>query len=449
MDLETNPVHRHKEASMYLVSSFAVTLQALAGVMTDRSFDNFATVLTGWVFARRRTITGMITAAGVAGKRHHAAFHRVFAAARWSRDALGLAVFRLIEPLCGEGDVLLGLDDTLARKRGKKTFGVGMHHDPLLSSRGMAVVNWGHSWVVLGVIVRVPLWPERAFCLPILFRLYLNKKAAERERRVYRSRPELAIEMLQVLCNYRKNKRFHAVADSAYGGASMLCQLPGNCELTSRLTLDARLYTLPGMPTLKPGRPRKRGAQLPSPREMLAERGARLTLQLYGRRDRVRVVETIACAYAAPSRLLRVVAVEPLSGGRTRQAFFSTKSAAGAAEMLAWYAQRWSIEVAFHDSKTHLGFEEPQGWTRRAVERTAPTAMLLYSLIVHWFATEGHRRYRPQATSWYVSPQASFGDMLATLRRETLREQIFAWGLGGPGSQKIRHALENLAHLAA
>jgi SRSO17 transposase len=449
MEMETNPVHQHEEASMYLVSSFAFTLQALAGVMTDRSFDNFVTVLTGWVFARRRTITGMITAAGIAGKRHHAAFHRVFAAARWSRDALGLAVFRLLEQWCGEEEVLLGIDDTLARKRGKKTFGVGMHHDPLLSSRGMAVTNWGHSWVVLGVIVRVPLWPERAFCLPILFRLYLNKNAAERGRRVYRTRPELAIEMLQVLCNYWKNKRFHAVADSAYGGASVLCRLPDNCELTSRLTLDARLYMLPGMPTGKRGRPRKWGERLPTPREMFSQRGKRLTLRQYGRRDRVRVIETLACAHAAPRRLLRIVAVEPLSGGRTRQAFFSTRTAAGAADVLAWYAQRWSIEVAFHDSKTHLGFEEPQGWTRQAVERTAPTAMLLYSLIVHWFVIEGHRHYRPAATTWYVRPHASFGDMLATLRSETLREQLIAWGLHGPGSHKIRQTLQNLAQLAA
>jgi SRSO17 transposase len=430
---------------MYLVSSFAIVLQALAGVMTDRSFDNFVTVLTGWVLARRRTITGMITAAGVAGKRHHAAFHRVFAAARWSRDALGLAVFRVIEPLCGEGDVLLGLDDTLARKRGRKTYGVGMHHDPLISSRGMAVTNWGHSWVVLGVIVRVPLWPERALCLPILFRLYLNKGAAERARRAYRTRPELAVEMLRVLCNSRENRRFHAVADSAYGGASVLCRLPDNCDLTSRLTLDARLYTLPGMPTGKRGRPRKWGERL----EMLSQRGKRLSLCQYGRRDRVRVVETLACAHAAPGRLLCVVAVEPLSGGRTRQAFFSTRTAAGAADVLGWYAQRWSIEVAFHESKTHLGFEEPQGWTRWAVERTAPTAMLLYSLIVHWFVAEGHRHYRPAATTWYVRPHASFGDMLATLRRETIREQIFAWGLHGPGSHKIQHTLQNLAHLAA
>ena len=51
---------------------------------------------------------------------------------------------------------------------------------------------------------------------------------------------------------------------------------------------------------------------------------------------------------------------------------------ATALQVLSWYALRWSIEVTFRDSKMHLGFEEPQGWTRKAVERTAPVAMVLF-----------------------------------------------------------------------
>ncbi len=117
-----------------------------------------------------------------------------------------------------------------------------MHHDPLLSSRSHVVTNWGHNWVVLGVVVRFPLWPERPFCLPILFRLYLNKKRAAKERRAYRSKPELALALLRILCKHRANRRFHALADSAYGGQSVLGQLPTNCDLTSRMRLDARLY---------------------------------------------------------------------------------------------------------------------------------------------------------------------------------------------------------------
>lgn len=436
---------------MNLHTSFEYLLQELAVVMTQPSFQNFVTIVTGWIFARRRTVTGMLTAGGMAGKRHHSAFHRFFAEGAWSLDALGLAVFRLLEPLLSEGPVLVAIDDTLARKRGLKVFGVGMHHDPLLSSRGKAITNWGHSWVVLGVIVQFPLWPGRAFCLPILFRLYLGHKAAKRARVVHRTRPELAVQMLHVLCGHRKNRRFHAICDSAYGGQSVLCELPTNCDLTSRLVMDARLYALPEpRPKGAKGRPRKRGQRLPTPEEMLRDRAQRMTLDLYGRRDCVRWRETTACVYAAPQRLLRVVAVEPTSGGRQRQAFYSTCHTANAVEVLTWYALRWSIEVAFHDSKTHLGFEEPQGWTRRAAERTAPIAMLLYSLIVKWFATEGHRHYRPLEQSWYAHKQhASFGDMLATLRRRSIHEQTFVWGLHGPGSQKILQTIEHVLALAA
>ncbi len=121
-----------------------------------------------------------------------------------------------------------------------------------------------------------------------------------------------------------------------------------------------------------------------------------------------------------------------------------------ASDLAELYRARWNTEVSFHDSKTHLGFEEPQGWTRRAAERTAPVAMLLYSLIVKWFASEGHRHYRPLPQSWYADkPHASFTDMLATLRRRSLYEQTFAWGLHGPGSQKILQTLEHILALAA
>jgi len=100
---------------------------------------------------------------------------------------------------------------------------VGMHHDPLLSGRGMAITNWGHSWIVLGVIVRLPLWPGRALCLPILFRMDLNHDATQRARRNCRTGPELAVEMLSVLCQHRKSTHFHVLADRAYGGQSVLC----------------------------------------------------------------------------------------------------------------------------------------------------------------------------------------------------------------------------------
>jgi hypothetical protein len=164
----------------------------------------------------------------------------------------------------------------------------------------------------------------------------------------------------------------------------------------------------------------------------------------------VRLCDAVGYVYAAPNRPLRIVAVDPLVGGRTKQAFYSTCHEATAVQVLSWYAWRWSIEVTFHDSKQSLGFEEPQGWSRQAVLRTAPMAMLLYSLIVLWFVREGHRSYRPLRRPWYTTKAApSFADMLATVRRCSIREQVLSWGLGGQGSRKVLELLENTAALAA
>ena len=440
---------------MILVPSFVELLQPLQAVMTVPTFGNLLTVLTGWVYARRRTVTGMIVSADAVGKKHHSTFHRLFAQASWSLDALGLAVFAMIEPwLDTDEPIMLALDDTLARKRGRKVFGVGMHHDPLISSRKTAVVNWGHSWVVLSVLVKFPFCDRRVFALPILFRLYLNKNAADKHRRAYRTRPQLAVRMLGVLCWAYKSRRFHVIADSAYGGQSVLNRLPGNCDLTSRLLLDARLYDPP--PARQPGkrgRPRKRGQRLPTPRQMLEprpQRARRIELNLYGRHQSARVNDIEARVYAAPGRPLRIVAVQPLTGGRTMQAFYSTVHDATAEQVLMLYAMRWAIEVTFHDAKQHLGFEQPQGWSRRAVERTAPMAMVLYSLILLWFAKVGHRLYQPPNRPWYPhKPHASFADMLTTVRTAGVRESFLATPLIGRGSRKIMQILLHAYQQAA
>ena len=413
---------------MSLVASFVDIVQPLSWAMSTPVFNRFLIVLTGWIFSPRRTITGALIAAGVAGQQHHAAFHRVFSSARWSLDQLGLIVFELLKVLLPEGTVGLSLDDTEAHKRGKKVYGVGMHHDPQLSTRKRLVLTWGHNWVILAVIVRLPCCPGRVFSLPILFRLYLNHDAAARARRAYRTRPQLAVEMLQLLCQTHAKLRFHVFADSAYGGESVLAHLPTNCELTSRLPMNARLYEAP--PPRKPGargRPRVRGARLPTPAQMLRQRARRVTLCMYGDKRKARLVDMVARWHNVPERPLRIVATQPLSGGRPDQAFYSTRIEDTAEQVLVGYSERWSIEEAIGGGKGCLGFEEPQGWSRLAVLRTAPIAMLLYSLTVLWFARVGHPLYRPLPRPWYRSKvRPSFADMLRTLRRESLLATISA-----------------------
>ena len=411
---------------MSLVASFVEIVQPLSWTMSTPVFNRFLIVLTGWIFAPRRTITGMLVAAGVAGQQHHAAFHRVFSGAQWSLDQLGLCVFVLLKALLPEGTVKLSLDDTEAHKRGLKVYGVGMHRDPLLSTRKKPVLTWGHNWVILAVIVRLPCCPGRVFSLPILFRLYLNHDTAARARRVYRTHPELAVELLHLLCKAHQELHFHVFADGAFGGESVLGHLPATCDLTSRMPMNARLYEAP--PSRTPGtrgRPRKRGARLPTPAQMLGQRARRATHDIYGRKQKARVADAVARWHNVPARPLRIVAVEPLSGGRPAQAFYSTRIEDTGDEVLMGYSGRWSIEEAIAGGKGHLGFEEPQGWSRLAVLRTAPIALLLYSLIVLWFARIGHTLYRPLVRPWYrTKVRPSFADMLMTLRRESLLATI-------------------------
>jgi hypothetical protein len=204
---------------------------------------------------------------------------------------MGLAVSTMIEPFLGDV-VMLGLDDTLARKRGLRMFGTGMHHDPLSSTRSLAFVRWGHSWVVLGVIVDFPFRPGHWIFLPLLFRLYGNRQTVAKQR-------------------------------------------------------------------------------LPGPADMLAGRCRRISLAIYGRSYRSRITDQVARVFAVPDRPLRIVASEALKGGRGREAFYSTCHEATAEQVICWYAMRWSVEVAFRDSKQCLGFEEPQGWSRKAVALAA------------------------------------------------------------------------------
>lgn len=114
---------------MDLAPGFLELLQPMRVWMYAPTFQNLTILVSGWIFAGRRTVTGLLRAALV--RLRHSSFHRVFANADWSLDRLGLAWFDALKPWLGEGVVFLALDDTLARKRGMKVFGAGMHLDPL------------------------------------------------------------------------------------------------------------------------------------------------------------------------------------------------------------------------------------------------------------------------------------------------------------------------------
>lgn len=436
---------------MDVATSFVPLLQVVCAVMTEPTAATFRTLICGWVLAPRRTVLGMLRASG--SERHHAAFHRVFASAKWSIDRAGLAVFDLVT--CGMQTVFLAVDDTLLPRFGLKIFGTGMHRDPILSSRSHVVTRWGHCWVVLCVIIQSRHIPGRYFALPVLARLYLSKSASEKWERAYHTKNELMLDMLRLLERHAADagKHLHLLGDSAFTAPAVLAKLPQSVSVTGRVAANVRLHEpLPPRRPGQTGRPRKHGARLPTPAEMLQAKGLRrLKLKLYaGSSYHLRVATQTGRFYKSPGRAVLVIAVQHLKGGRGTEVFYTTDLHADVETVLKRYAWRWAIEVTFHDAKNHLGIGEPQNRTTAAARRTAATGFLLYSLIVWWHETARDRPARP-LRPWPHKPAPSFADMLAALRLETLettQQTLFPTPALPPGVKKLVAQLTRLVSLA-
>ena len=433
-----------------LPESFRPLLDAFRPCFTAPSHGNFVSVVAGWVHCLgRRTVTAVALASGALSARHISVFHRFFSRARWALDALGHVLFSLaLAWLPPDQPLLLILDDTLARKGGKSISLASMHHDPLLSSARKPFFSFGHVWVILALWVPLPLGDGRGFALPLLFRLYTTSKRGGRkdapahptkQKRVAvaptGSRPtklQLAREIIALLAGWAEGRTVYVVADSAYAGRTLLEQRPANVHIISRLRMDAALWTLP--PPRAPGqtgRPRKRGCRLPTPQQLgqVRRHWHQLPVQLYGRNLTTHVFQFTAMWYVAlRDQAVRIVVVRDSAGRRRDEAFFCTDLDVRPSFILEAYARRWTLEVTFRDAKQHLGFQDPQNQTARAVQRTAPMALLVYDLVLLWSAS---RTAAGDDPSWLRRPwdphkaAPSFRDLLVNLRRETWRQHVF------------------------
>jgi hypothetical protein len=399
-----------------------------ADCFTGPSFQTFQHILGGWILCLgRHTVTGILRASGAIGIKHHTSFHRFFRAASWKVDDLSLTLIRLVLQLVpAEHRVVVPVDDTLGRHTGKDISAASMHHDPLLSTRTKPVFHWGHVWVVLAIVIRVPGW-KKSFALPVLVRLYRSKKLCAKEKRLFLKKTELAAQMIALLARAVPDRKFLVVADSAYGNASIIRHLPANVEFTGRSRLDAALYGKPQQ--RKMGRPRVKGSRLPSPaaRATSGRGWRRITVEVYGRKATIRVKVFDALWYiVAGGRVMRFVLVRDWPGHDDDDVLFSTDLTLDAEDIITNYCQRWSLEVTFQEAKGKLGFEDPQNRTEHAVERTAPMALWLYTLTVIWYVTVGRRTLsaRLPADPWYEKKVPAFSDMLAALRREAWRHRL-------------------------
>ncbi len=218
-------------------------LLSFAEAFTRPTFAVFALLFTGAVLVRgRHTVTRMIFAAGVR-LAHHARFHRFFSRARWDMDALWERLVALIAGtlLAPDERIRVVIDETAQRKTGGKIYGVGMVYDNRPKSQKGNHLEWGLTWVVATVLLRVRPWGGHVFAVPILVRLYRRKALCLAEGRPFQKKSLLALEMLQKLSGWLPGRRFLLMVDGNYNDGALMQAVGEHVDVVGRLRHDAGL----------------------------------------------------------------------------------------------------------------------------------------------------------------------------------------------------------------
>ena len=398
-------------------------LEIFLPVFTRPSFANMLVIVTGWIL-EPGAVTFALVATAASGQTHHEKYHRFFSRGTWEPDEMGKRIFEwLLRLMPADEPVKLVVDDTVARKKGAKVFGVDAHLDAVRSTKKYKVFCIGHCWVVVGVLVTLP-FSKHLWCLPVLFRLYRGKKTCAKHRVPYKKKTELAREMLDIATEWADGRPVHLAGDSAYSNSTICKGLPEQVVVLGDMRSDAVLTAAPPKRTRKRGRPSQRGRKLAKPK-VLARDSRRpwktCEVTTYGQTRRIHYKECFAQWYRACGiQLLHIVLVKVESGTIGFRVFFSTDMTMTVEQVIEGYAGRWSIEVCFRNLKQLFGFANSSARKPEAVKRVAPFVGVTYSLLVLWFAEHAYQTplAQPPIRPWYSHKSGlSFEDVIRAARR--------------------------------
>jgi hypothetical protein len=413
-------------------------------VLTARTAVNLAVLARGALLAAGpRTVTACLRAAWPWVEKHWSVYHNVLRRARLNSLELARVLFGLaLRLIPTDHTIELAVDDSLVRRYGPRVVGVGMHRDAVRSSHGYRAVTPGHKWVVLSLVVRLP-FTQHAVALPLLSALYSTRKQARRNRqkrpyRRHRTLQELALLLVRMLVRWAPERRFRVLGDGGYATHELAAAFSApspykalrGVRLVSRFRQDAATWAEPPAYSGR-GRPRMRGHRLPTPQGVAASPQTVWTsarLRWYGGvRRTVSVCSREGLWYKSGSGVKRVkwVFVRDPKGSHRDEVFFTTDLGLSPRQIIESYVRRWSLETAFQEARAHLGLETLRNWSARAVVRSVPLLLGLYSLIVVWYALHvPAAQQHPGQSPWYEKRSITFSDMLAAAREDIVRETI-------------------------
>lgn len=399
------------------------------------SWQKALTLLLGAIICTgKRTVCASLRAMGLAHEPGFSNYHHLLNRVEWSALAAAKILFFMLQVfICDRSPLVLLVDETLERRRGKKIKAKGYYRDAVRSSQSRVVNTMGLKWLVMALSVKLPFM-SRALALPFLSVLEPSKKCNEaRERRHKTSLRWTSQMILQVRRWVGKARALILVGDGGFASG----QLALDCicfgvTLVSRLKMNAALFDFPA--ERRPGqrgRTARKGIKLKNFKQMLSLDGLpwkEMEVIGYGGKKRIARVLSNTCMWGAdgvtPIPIRWVLVVDP-TGKLDPLPLMSTDPLMTPERMIELFIDRWGLEVTFEESREHLGVETQRQWSDRAIARSTPTLMGLYSCV----CLMGNRLkqvepLQAEASSWHQKEHIAFSDILRAVRMVIWKDSL-------------------------
>jgi len=345
----------------------------------------------------------------------------------WSPLDLAQSLLRLLVTSFGATDkpLVCGMDDTIERRWGQKIAARGNYRDPVRSSESHFVKASGLRWISLMLLTPIP-WAQRIWALPFMTVLAPSERYYEERGRKPKQLTDRAQQMIRQLRRWLPRRPMVIVADSSYAALELLaaCQAL-SVTVVTRLRLDAALYD-PAPPYAGMGRPRRKGQRLPTPQQYLDAPETTWTtvdLKWYDGQQRSMEIASQTAVwfhYGLPAVPIRWVLIRDPLGEYETVCLLCTDQTVAPNQLVEWFVMRWQVEVTFEEARRHLGVETQRQWSDKAIARTTPLVLGLFSwitLVANAFHSSGHP-VAVRQSAWYTKTLPTFSDALALARHQ-------------------------------
>ena len=419
----------------FLSPAIISILLPFAPLFSRPVWNHALTLLVGVILCRgKRTVCAALRVMGLNHNPNFSKYHHVLNRVIWSPLAGSKILLGMLLKVIGQDELVLFIDETLERRKGPKIKAKGYYRDAVRSSKNVVVKSSGLKWLTMAISWRFP-FSARYFALPFMTVLEPSEKSNKAAKRRHKTTLQWTVQIVKQVARWISRMPFVLVGDGGFACAELawVCLKHNGC-LISRLKINACLYDFPSLEgPKKRGRKRTKGSKLMSFKEIIKMHDLgwqEATIQGYGKKAKQIKYLTNTALWGPdgfpPVPIRWVLVIDP-EGELDPLPLMCTDTARAAEEILELYIRRWNQEVTFEEVREHLGVETQRQWSDKAIARTTPILMSLYT-IVCLIANRLHEEHPIEIaqTAWYEKKDAAFSDLLKAVRKVLWKDNLIS-----------------------